>query len=134
MNTTKLEELIDNSDLNQLQKDITRGFISRAKEYEYNYSKDRELIEKIYSNKIYFTIVISTEEVKIFQLLNPKDKWDIKYPFRSIYLDKDNNWRRVVKVSPSVDAAYLCYLENKYLNSGSGFADFALKMLEMRYE
>ena len=43
-------------------------------------------------------------------------------------------WQRVNTVSPSLDVAFLCYLESKYLDANSRFTDFALKMLEIKIE
>jgi len=43
-------------------------------------------------------------------------------------------WQRVNTVSPTLDTAFLCYLESKYLDANSRFTDFALKMLEIKIE
>jgi hypothetical protein len=134
MKTDKLEELIDGSDLNQMQKNITKGFILRAKEDLEEVGKDRKLIEETYSKDMYFDIILSTEEVKIFKIKNSKNKWDVKYPYRSIFLKDKGKWERVSTVSPSLDIAFLNYLGLKYDGYSTRFADFAMRMLEIKIE
>ena len=128
----KLEDLINDSDMNQLQKNVSLGFISQAKESEEQKRNLRKLVEETTNVKNLDTIVLSTEEVIIYTVRNG-DEWDIKYPFRSIYFDGEK-WQRVNTVSPSLDVAFLCYLECKYLDVNSRFTDFALKMLEIKIE
>lgn len=133
MNTEKIQELITNSDLPQIKKQVSIGFISRAeKAYEKSVA-DKDLIIKIGNVNTYFETILSTDEVKIYKV-SGKDEWDIKYPFRSIYLDKNGNWKRVATVAPTLDTAFIAYLENKYLGENSGFSDFALKMLEIKID
>lgn len=134
MKTDKLEELIDNSDLNKLQKNVTKGFILRAKDNEEKRQEDRDLIEQVANVKNLAEVVLSTDEVKIYTVFRMKDVGNEKYPFRAIYLDKDRVWRRVNTVSPNLDTAYIVYLEYKYLDANSRFTDFALKMLEIKIE
>lgn len=128
----KLEDLINDSDMNQLHKNVSLGFVSRAKESEEQKRNLRKLVEETTNVKNLDTIVLSTDEVIIYTVRNG-DEWDIKYPFRSIYF-KDEKWQRVNTVSPSLDTAFLCYLESKYLDANSRFTDFALKMLEIKIE
>jgi len=133
MKLEKLNELVDNSELNQLQKTITKGFLSRANDYELERSEKRDLIETTYGDVAIDEIVLATDEVIIFKIMPRKrdaHEWDTKYPFRSILL-KNGKWKRVNTVSPSLDTAFLCYLESKYLGSNSNFTEFALKMLEI---
>lgn len=125
----KLEQLIKDSDWSERDKLINLGFISRAKEYETEKGKDRDFIEETASIKNLGEVVLSTEEVKIYTIRGNKE-WDIKYPFRSIYL-KDDKWLRSHVVSPSLDVAFLVYLGEKYQGGNSQFTDFALKMLEI---
>lgn len=133
MKTDKILELIDNSDLNQLQKNVSKAFIMRAEEDNKIIEEDRLLIEQVANEKRLSQIILSTDEVKIYTVYG-KDEWDIKYPFRSIYLDKDKVWRKLSTVSPTLDIAFLVYLERKYLSENSRFTDFALKMLEIEVE
>jgi len=132
--TDKLEELVNDSDLTLMQKNMTKGFIFRAKEDEEEKSKDRDLIKEVYSKENPFDIILSTEEVKVFKIYNSKDEWDVKYPFRSIFLNEKGKWERVNIVSPTLDTAFLCYLGQKYQGGNSQFADFAMKMLEIKIE
>lgn len=129
----KLHELIDNSDLGGLQKNIHKGFVIRAIEKEDNERKDRELIEKhaIISNGKGFEVVVSAPDFKIY-CIHGKDEWDVKYPYRSIYLDEKQNWNRSNTVSPTLDVAILVYLGHKYLGDNNQFADFAIRMLEIK--
>jgi hypothetical protein len=136
MKLDTLNELVDNSELGQLQKNITKGFLARANDYELERAEKRDLIEKIYGNVAIDEIVLATDEVIIFKTLFRKrdgHEWDTKYPFRSILL-KNGKWERNSTVSPSLDTAFLCYLEGKYLGGNSNFTEFAMKMLEIKIE
>lgn len=128
-----LQKLVDNSELKPIQKNILKGFVKRAYEAEEQNKKDRELIEKIASEKKLSEIVFSTDEVKIYTVFG-KEEWDVKYPFRSIYLNNKGVWERTNTVSPNMDLAYLVYLEKKHLGMNSQFVDFAMKMLEIKID
>ncbi len=135
MNTEKLKELIDNSDSNQLQKNVMIGFIDRAKENESLRREYRKLIEEVGDVKNLHEIVLSNDEVKIYTVqAKDKDDWDTKYPYRSIFKNNEGRWQRTCTVSPSLDVAYLVYLEKKYLGLNSQFSNFAIKMLEIKLE
>lgn len=131
----KLEDLINSSDMNQLHKNVSLGFVSRAKEAEEDRRKLRDLVKEVASEKNLDEIVLSTDEVIIYTIRPRRavDEWDTKYPFRSIYFDGEK-WRRVHVVSASLDQAMLTYLGEKYQGGNSQFADFALKMLEIKTE
>lgn len=134
MKIDKLQELINDSDMNQMQKNISLGFISRAEERENKRAEARDLIEKVYSKCTVEDIPVITDEVIIFKIVGKKeDEWDTRYPYRSIYF-KDGKWNRVHVISPSLDVAFLVYLGEKYQGSNSQFSDFALKMLEIKIE
>lgn len=133
MNTERLERLIESDEhSNQLQKSRLRGFILRAKDNETERTEVRNLIEKIANEKKLSEVVLSTDEVVIYTVYGKGD-WDIKYPFRSIYF-KNGKWNRTSTVSPSLDTAFLAYLSYKYQGGNSQFADFALKMLDIKIE
>ena len=133
MNTERLERLIESDEhSNQLQKNILKGFILRAKDKETERTEVRDLIEQVANEKKLASVVVSTDEVKIYTVYG-KDEWDIKYPFRSIYF-KDGKWNRTSTVNPTLDTAFLAYLSYKYQGGNSQFTDFALKMLEIKIE
>ena len=50
MNTEKINQLIKDSDMNQMQKNSHLGFIFRAKENEEKRTEVRDLIEKYMTN------------------------------------------------------------------------------------
>lgn len=139
MNTEKLKEFINNSDSSRIQKIAMTGFITRAEESEDKNSEDRQLVIDIANEKRLSEIVLSNDEVKIYKV-SPNhtnkdgDDWNIKYPYRSIFKNKNGKWERSCTVSPSLDTAYLVYLENKYLGYNSRFSEFAIKMLEIKIE
>lgn len=135
MNTDKIEQLVQDSDLNQMQKNVSLGFIRRAKENEEKRTEARELVERAYGEKSSIQeIVVQLEDLIIFKVFPVReDDWTAKYPFRSILL-KDDKWQRTNMVSPSLDIAFLIYLEKKYAGDNSQFTDFAMKMLEMKIE
>lgn len=133
MNTDKIKELVNDSDLVTFQKNRMIGFINKAETDELKKQEDRNLIEQISREQKLSQIILSTDEVKIYTVFG-KDEWDIKYPFRSIYVDKKGIWRRCNTVSPTLDTAYLTYLQYKYLALNSQFVDFAIKMLEIKIE
>jgi hypothetical protein len=133
MNTDKIKELVGNSELPQIQKNMLIGFINRANEEQEKKTEDREFIEEIAKEKKISEIILSTDEVMIYTVYGKED-WDIKYPYRSIYKNSKGVWERSNTVSPSLDTAYLVYLEKKHLGLNSQFVDFALKMLEIKLE
>ena len=133
MTTEKIKEFVNNSELPQLQKNVMNGFIDRAKDEQEKKREDRQLINQVANEKKLSEVVLSTDEVKIYTV-SGKDKWDIKYPFRSIYVGKKGTWERSSTVSPNLDLAYLVYLQYKHLGLNSQFVDFAMKMLEIPNE
>jgi len=126
----RLKELVNNSEFSQIQKNMMIGFISRANEDQEKKSNDRKLIEEIANEKRFSEVIISTDEIKIYTV-SGHGEWEIKYPFRSIYLDKNGVWSRTNTVSPNLDIAYLIVLQCKHLGLNSEFVGFAMKMLEM---
>jgi hypothetical protein len=134
MNTDKINQLIEDSDMNQMQKNVCKGFISRAKENEDKRSEVRDLIEKIYGKCTLESIPIITDEFIVFKIIGKKDDdWDTNYPYRGIFF-KDDKWNRTHTVCTSVDEVLLTYLGEKYLGGNSQFADFAIKMLNIKIE
>lgn len=134
MNTDKINQLIEDSDMNQMHKTIHKGFISRAKENEDKRSEVRDLIEKVYDKCTLESIPIMTDELIVFKIIGRKDdKWDTKYPYRGIFF-KDNKWNRIHTVCTSIDEVLLTYLGEKYLGGNSQFVDFAMKMLNIKIE
>lgn len=133
MTTEKIKEFVNNSELPQLQKNLMNGFIDRAKDEQERKRLDRQLIEQVANEKKLSEVILSTDEVKIYTV-SGKDEWDIKYPFRSIYVGKKGTWEKSHTVSPNLDLAYLVYLQYKHLGLNSQFVDFAMKMLEIPNE
>lgn len=123
-----LKELVNATEWRQLQKNVMNGFIDRAKGEQDRKHEDRQLIEQVTDEKNLSEVVLSTDEVKIYTVRG-KGEWDVKYPYRSIYAGKDGTWVRCNMVSPTLDVAYLVYLENKHLGANSNFTHFASKML-----
>lgn len=130
MNTDKVKDLINNSDMTPTLKSISIGFIERANQKQQQHSEDRALIEQVANEKKLSEIILSNDEVKIYTVYG-KDDWDINYPYRSIFLNSKSVWERTNMVSKNLDQAYLVYLEKKHLGNNSQFVDFAIKMLEI---
>jgi hypothetical protein len=133
MEENKIKEFVNNSELSQLQKNAMNAFIDRAKDEQKRKREDRQLVEKVANEKKLSEVILSTDEVKIYTVTG-KDGWDVKYPFRSIYLKKNGTWERTNIVSPSFDIAFLIYLQFKHLGYNSQFVNFAMKMLEIPNE
>ena len=133
MTTEKLKDFVNNSELSILQKNLLNGFIDRAKDEQQRKREDRMLIEQVANEKYVSEIILSTDDVKIYTI-SGNDDWAIKYPYRSIYLNKNGAWARSNTVSPNLDLAYLVYLQNRHLGLNSQFVDFAMKMLEITCE
>jgi hypothetical protein len=129
----KLKELVESSEMSNLQKMVINGFIERSKQAADKHSSDISWIEQVANEKYISEVILSTEEVKIYTVRG-KDEWAIKYPYRSIFINKSGNWERSTTVSPSLDVALLVYLEKKHLGSNSQFLSFALKMLEIKLD
>jgi hypothetical protein len=135
MNTDKLKELINNSDSNQVHKNIMIGFIDRVNETESKYREDRKLIEEVGGVKHLDEVILSNDDVKIYTVTpSEKDERETKYHYRSIVKNKDGKWTRSCTVSPTFDIAYLVYLENKHIGLNSQFSEFAMKMLVINIE
>lgn len=128
-----IEKLINESTLSTIQKNVAVGFVKRAQLSKEKYSADRHLIEETDKHVILTDIILSTDDVKIYKVTG-KHEWDIKFPFRSIFLNSKGKWERIDTVSPSLDIAFLCYLGKKYIGSNSQFTDFAVKMLGIKIE
>ena len=131
INTDKISQLIEDSDMNQMQKNSHLGFIFRAKENEDKRTEVQDLIEKVYGKCTLESIPIITDDFIVFKVIGRKDDdWDVRYPYRGIFF-KNDKWSRIHTVCSSVDEFLLIYLGEKYLGCNSPFADFAMKMLEM---
>lgn len=129
MKIDKLIQIIQETDLPQIHKNIFTGVVTRAKNDHDAREEDISLIESFGDKKI-DEVVLSRPDVKIYKVYGSSE-WDQKYPYRSIYLDKDGKWRRTSVVAPDLDQAYIVYLGTKYLGPNSRFEDFAMKMLEI---
>lgn len=134
INIDPIIKAIEESSMIQFQKTITTAFVQRAKDISKNREDDIKLIQEIAREKYVSEILYSTDEVKIYTINNSRDEWSIKYPVRSIFLNKDGKWERIATVSPNFDVAFLNYLEHKYLGGNSRFTNFAIKMLEIKIE
>jgi len=129
MKTEFIENLIDNSDKNTLQKNILIGFVRRSAEAENNRTLDIELIQKISSCEKIQEVLLSTEDLKIYKVCGKRES-DISHPFRSIF-KKDDKWHNTFEVSPTLDTAFLAYLNSKYANNGD-FSVYAVRMLDIK--
>jgi len=125
-------ELIEKSDLNQMQKNIQKGRYLRGEELQNEKQQVRTLVEESmgWNSNNNFSVIASFDDAVFVKVKNSKDKWDIAYPFRVIIL-KNNTWRRIDTVSSTIDEAMLTYLEHKHLDGNSRFTNFACKMLDI---
>lgn len=125
-----LKSLVDESIMVSHNKNILKGFLDRVEE-DYNTSSLNNKLVSSLSTDSSFDIIIDTEEVKIYKIFsNRKDSehWDVKYPYRFIWKDKDI-WVRCHEVYPTLDTAYLGYVGVKNLGYDSRFLSFVTKML-----
>lgn len=134
INIDPIIKAIEESSMIQFQKTVTTAFVKRAKDNSENRENDFKLIQEVARENYISEILYSTDEVKIYRVINSRDEWATKYPVRSIFLNKNGKWERIATVSPNFDVAFLNYLEHKYLGSNSHFTDFAIKMLEIKIE
>ena len=126
-----IKRLITESNNNTLFKTIANKYIDGVEEMLSTRSLNRELVETVATEKHLLNILYASDEV-IFYTVYGNDEWSIKYPVRSIYKNDKGNWERCATVAPTMDTAYLVYLEDK--QKARGFADFALKMLDIKLE
>ena len=126
-----IKQLIEESDSNALFKKLANRYIDGAENIFSIERKNRELVETVAREKHLLDILYASDEV-IFYTVYGNDEWSIKYPVRSIYKNDKDNWERCATVAPTMDTAYLVYLEDK--QKARGFADFALKMLDIKLE
>ena len=126
-----IKQVIEESNHTSLAKTLANKYIDST-EYVLSFErKNRELVETVATEKHLLNILYTSDEV-IFYTVYGNDEWSIKYPVRSIYKNDKGNWERCATVAPTMDTAYLVYLEDK--QKARGFADFALKMLDIKLE
>ena len=126
-----IKQVIEESNHTSLVKTLANKYIDGLEEMLSTRSLNRELVETVAREKHLLDILYASDEV-IFYTVYGNDEWSIKYPVRSIYKNDNGNWERCATVAPTMDTAYLVYLENK--QDARGFADFALKMLDIKLE
>ena len=126
-----IKQVIEESNHTSLVKTLANKYIDGLEEMLSTRSLNRELVETVAREKHLLDILYASDEV-IFYTVYGNDEWSIKYPVRSIYKNDKGNWERCATVAPTMDTAYLVYLENK--QNARGFADFALKMLDIKLE
>ena len=126
-----IKQLIEESNHTSLVKTLANKYIDGLEEMLSTRSLNRELVETVAREKHLLDILYASDEV-MFYTVYGNDEWSIKYPVRSIYKNDKGNWERCATVAPTMDTAYLVYLENK--QDARGFADFALKMLDIKLE
>lgn len=126
-----IKQVIEESNHTSLAKTLANKYIDGLEEMLSTRSLNRELVETVAREKHLLDILYASDEV-IFYTVYGNDEWSIKYPVRSIYKNNKGNWERCATVAPTMDTAYLVYLENK--QDARGFADFALKMLDIKLE
>ena len=126
-----IKQVIEESNHTSLVKTLANKDIDGLEEMLSTRSLNRELVETVAREKHLLDILYASDEV-IFYTVYGNDEWSIKYPVRSIYKNDKGNWERCATVAPTMDTAYLVYLENK--QDARGFADFALKMLDIKLE
>ena len=126
-----IKQVIEESNHTSLVKTLANKYIDGLEEMLSTRSLNRELVETVAREKHLLDILYASDEV-IFYTVYGNDEWNIKYPVRSIYKNDKGNWERCATVAPTMDTAYLFYLENK--QDARGFADFALKMLDIKLE
>jgi hypothetical protein len=135
MNKEIIINIIEKSDLNQVQKNVSKGIINRLYSINEKEKIAREIVEKLTKEK-YFEVVLQTEDVIIYKISDSKSDWDKKYPYRFVYKTFNSDHKEFFFVnssivSPTIDIAYISYLEHKYLNPNSHFTVFAMKMLNI---
>ena len=126
-----IKQVIEESDSNTLFKTLANRYIDNTEYILSIERKNRELVETVAREKHLLDILYASDEV-IFYTVYGSDEWSVKYPVRSIYKNNKDNWERCATVAPTMDTAYLVYLEDK--QKARGFADFALKMLDIKLE
>ena len=126
-----IKQVIEESNHTSLVKTLANKYIDSTEYVLSIERKNRELVETVATEKHLLNILYASDEV-IFYTVYGNDEWSIKYPVRSIYRNDKGNWERCATVAPTMDTAYLVYLENK--QNARGFADFALKMLDIKLD
>lgn len=125
-----LKELVEATNLANIRKGMIQGFIERSEEAELERRTTKELIEKtMFSKKHTFDVLVSTDSIIVYKIVNGQDEWDIKYPYRSLYKDSKDRWVQCHVVSFSLETALLVALEHKF--EAREFSHFAIKMLDI---
>lgn len=125
----KLKELVQNSDLGQVQKNVAMGILTRAENEENSRRSFRDIVETLDKRTEAFDLVLTLPDEVIIYKVDGKSEWEVKYPFR-IVIQKNGIWTRYSVVCRTFDEAILSYFQGKYLgDEGSDFTLFAMKML-----
>lgn len=137
MNTQeRLIALIDTEEnTSVIQKNSLKGFVERACKKD-NRDRDlRQFVSEIATEPNIDEIVFSDEDVIIYTVnVRKNDEWSQKYPFRFLVKRESGAWLKANEVSPTFEIAFLYYLGYKYDGLNSRFANFALKMLDIKIE
>ncbi len=127
----KIVQLIDTSDMNQLDKTIAKGIV--IKTYDDNNTRN-ELLSKIYDtyNRKYYTVIdfIVFEEVAFVHL---KDRSASDETYWTVY-DIEKSKRFTNQFSANKEMAMLTYLGQKYLetNLANAFVQLNIQTLNIK--
>lgn len=125
-----LNDLIEKTELPSMQKRRLKGLVQFAHEEKEQSQIDRKFVEETASEKHLVDIVLKTDSIIIYAVYG-SDDWAVKYPYRSIYLNKKHQWQRCGTVSHSLESAFLIAIGERQLGGNSNFYSFAAKMLEL---
>lgn len=128
----KLRNIVIESKQNLPIQASLLGLINTMENIEGKRMEHRDIVEKC-GIKNLLDIVMGNDDVIFYTVYSKNnDEWDVNFPFRSIIKNDKGNWERVSTVSPSLDLAYIAYLGQRYLGHNSGFANFAVRMLNIK--
>jgi hypothetical protein len=123
----KLKELIENSNLSEIEKSQMVEFVTKSDVEEKIKTKDKFLIETTTEHDV-DNILFACDYFIIYTKRNDSFFED-GYPVRSIYRDNRGFWSKSISINNNFDRAMLKCLEMKHLGYNSEFTEFACKML-----
>lgn len=135
MNIQTIIDLVHGSSLIQFRKNKWIKFLQDAAAKYEQHQENIKLIEGLDKYETVKEIILSKEDVIIYTVVEKADDdWNIKNPFRCVYINSYGTWTRCDRVCDSFDSMYMHYLQYKHVGANSDFAYLVMKMLDIKKE
>lgn len=135
MNIQTIIDLVHGSSLIQFRKNKWIKFLQDAAAKHEQQQENIKLIEGLDKYETVKEIMLVNEDVIIYTVVEKKDDdWNIRNPFRCIYITSYGTWTRCDTACNSFDSMYMHYLQYMHVGANSDFAYLVMKMLDIKKE